>query len=423
MLGRSRVERARKRKKGKPQYRCSFCGKSQEDVSRLIAGPGAVYICDECVELCREIIDEEDPTAVSSRAGKVGSGPVTVSVNFIEGRKADHIRICLEEDVSGQNITTGFERYRFVHQALPEINLSDVDTSMELWGRRMKVPILISSMTGGAPRAQEINRNLATAAQELGLAMGVGSQRAALQNPELATTYQVRQFAPDIPLFANIGAVQLNYSYGVDECRRAVDMIEADALVLHLNPVQEAVQPEGDTNFAGLADKIATVCREVGVQVIAKEVGWGISADAARMLWDAGVSAIDVAGAGGTSWSQVEAYRIPTERGQLVAESFADWGIPTATSLTWVREAGLPEGKKLFASGGVRSGIDVAKAIALGADLAGMARPFLRAAANSVEDTIDVGGVLCDQLRIVMFSIGAANLGQLRNTPHLVEKS
>jgi isopentenyl-diphosphate delta-isomerase len=297
-----------------------------------------------------------------------------------ESRKADHIRICLEEDVQGRGITSGFERYRFVHQALPEINLSDVDTSLELWGRRLKVPLLISSMTGGAPRAQEINRNLALAAQELGIAMGVGSQRAALQNPGLAPTYQVRQLAPDIPLFANIGAVQLNYTYGVDECRRAVDMIEADALILHLNALQEAVQPEGDTNFAGLADKIARVCKEVGVPVIAKEVGWGISMDAARLLWEAGVSAIDVAGAGGTSWSQVELYRIPTDRGRLVAEAFTGWGIPTAASLLEVQKAGVPSGGRLFASGGIRNGIDAAKALALGADLVGMARPFLKAA-------------------------------------------
>src|SRR4051812_2046544 len=224
-----------------------------------------------------------------------------------EKRKADHIRICLEEDVSGHGISAGFERYRFVHQALPEINLRDVGTTLELWGRRLKVPLLISSMTGGTPRAEEINRNLATAAQELGLAMGVGSQRAALERPELAPTYQVRKYAPDIPLFANIGAVQLNYSYGLDECRRAVDMIGADALILHLNALQEAVQPEGDTDFGGLALKIEQVCRALDVPVIAKEVGWGISGSTARLLWNAGVAAIDVAGAGGTSWSQVEA--------------------------------------------------------------------------------------------------------------------
>src|SRR3954453_19452440 len=306
----------------------------------------------------------------------------------IENRKADHIRICLEEDVTGQAITTGFERYRFVHQALPELNLRDVDTSLEIWGRRLRTPILISSMTGGAPRAEDINRNLALAAQELGLAMGVGSQRAALQRPELEPTYRVRHIAPDILIFANVGAVQLNYSYSVDECRRAVDMIQADALILHLNALQEAVQPEGDTNFAGLADRIALVCREVGVPVIAKEVGWGISTDAAQLLWDAGVSPIDIAGAGGTSWSQVESDRIPTERGRLVAEAFADWGIPTADALTSIRDAGIPDGRKLFASGGIRNGIDIAKALALGADLAGIARPFLKAAALSPEDTV-----------------------------------
>lgn len=338
----------------------------------------------------------------------------------IENRKADHIRICLEEDVQGRGITSGFERYRFVHQALPEINLRDVDTSTELWGRRLKVPLLISSMTGGAPRAQEINRNLALAAQELGIAMGVGSQRAALQNPALAATYQVRQFAPDIPLFANIGAIQLNYAYGVDECRRAVEMIEADALILHLNALQEAVQPEGDTNFAGLASKVTQVCREVGVPVIAKEVGWGISADAARLLWEAGVSAIDVAGAGGTSWSQVELYRIPAERGRLVAEAFAGWGIPTADSLLQVRGSDVPQDGKLFASGGIRNGIDVAKALALGADLVGMARPFLKAADLTAEAAVELGGVVRDQLRIAMFSIGAAGLDALRGTPHLV---
>ena len=339
----------------------------------------------------------------------------------IENRKADHIRICLEEDVSGQEVTTGFERYRFVHQALPEINLRDVDTSLELWGRKLGAPLLISSMTGGAPQAAEINRNLAIAAQHLGIAIGVGSQRAALRNPELANTYRVRPYAPDVPLFANVGAVQLNYDYGVDECRRAVDMIEADALILHLNALQEAVQPEGDTNFAGLAGKIAQVCREIGVPVIVKEVGWGISPDAARLLWEAGVSAIDVAGAGGTSWSQVEAHRIPSEQGRLIAEAFAGWGIPTAESLQAARLE-MPEGRKLVASGGVRNGIDAAKAVALGADLVGIARPFLKAAAISTQATVELGAVIREQMRVAMFSIGAPSLDALWSTPYLVGK-
>lgn len=337
----------------------------------------------------------------------------------IENRKADHIRICLEEDVNGQGVTSGLERYRFMHQALPEIDLHAVNTGLQLWGRSMRVPLLISSMTGGAPRAEEINRNLALAAQELGLAMGVGSQRAALKNPDLASTYQVRQYAPDVPIFANLGAVQLNYAYGIDECRRAVEMVEADALILHLNAMQEAVQPGGDTDFAGLAGKIAGVCRALEVPVIAKEVGWGISAEAARMLWEAGVAAIDVAGAGGTSWSQVEKYRIQDERDRLVAEAFAGWGIPTAESLVAVRDAGVPEGRKLFASGGIRNGVDAAKALALGADLVGIARPFLKAAAMSAEATVELGGVLRDQLRIAMFGIGAADLNALRGTSRL----
>jgi isopentenyl-diphosphate delta-isomerase len=338
-----------------------------------------------------------------------------------ENRKADHIRICLEEDVSGRGISAGFERYRFVHQALPELNLSDVSTALEMWRKTLKMPLLISSMTGGTARAEQINRNLAEGAQELGIAMGVGSQRAALERPELASAYQVRKYAPDILLFANVGAVQLNYSYGVEECRRAVDMIEADALILHLNALQEAVQPEGDTNFEELAARIEEVCRAVGVPVIAKEVGWGISGETARLLWGAGVSAIDVAGAGGTSWSQVEAHRAADEKHRLVAEAFAGWGIPTAESIGMVRAAGIPEGRKVFASGGVRNGIDVAKAIALGVDIAGMARPFLKAADVSAETVVDVGEVIREQLRVAMFAIGARDLDDLRGTDKLTE--
>ncbi len=339
-----------------------------------------------------------------------------------ENRKADHIRICLEEDVQGRGVTSGFESYRFAHQALPEVDFASIDTSLDLWGRKLRLPFLISSMTGGAPNAETINRNLAVAAQELGLAMGVGSQRAALQRPELESTYQVRRYAPDILLFANIGAVQLNYSYCIEECRRAVDMIEADALILHLNALQEAVQPEGDTNFAGLLDKIAAVCRDIEVPVVVKEVGWGISAGTAKRLWDVGVAAVDVAGAGGTSWSQVELYRIPTESGRLVAEAFADWGIPTAEALAAICDAGVPHGKRLFGSGGVRNGVDAAKAIALGADLVGIARPFLKAAAMSAEAVVELGGVLRDQLRITMFAVGESNLAGLRGTSKLMRK-
>ena len=192
-------------------------------------------------------------------------------------RKSDHIRINLQEDVDFKHVSTGFERYRFVHCALPGFNLEDVDTSTPLLGKRLAAPLLISSMTGGTPEASAINERLAEAAQAAGIGMGLGSQRAAIEDPTLAETFRVRHVAPDILLLANLGAVQLNYGYGLDECRRAVEMVAADALILHLNPLQEALQPEGETRFAGLLPKIETVCRALEVPVIAKEVGWGLS--------------------------------------------------------------------------------------------------------------------------------------------------
>src|SRR5215207_10689512 len=213
----------------------------------------------------------------------------------IEDRKAEHIRINLEENVQFPHLTTGLERYRFMHQALPELDLRDVDSTITLFGKTLSAPIVISSMTGGTDTALRYNQRLAEAAQARGIAMGLGSQRAGIRNPDVAYTYHVRKFAPDILLFGNLGAVQFNYGYGVDECQRAVDMIEADALILHFNVLQEAVQPEGDTNFKGLLQKIELVCRDVGVPVIAKEVGNGIGAPAARRLIEAGVWGIDVA--------------------------------------------------------------------------------------------------------------------------------
>ncbi len=253
-------------------------------------------------------------------------------VTPISERKSDHIRINLENDVRS-GVTTGLEKYRFFHRALPEINLEDVDLSLEIFGKRLQAPILISSMTGGTQEAAKINQNLAVAAQEAGLAMGVGSQRAAIEQPQLASTFQLRKFAPQILLLANLGAVQLNYGYGIQECRRAVDMIEADALILHLNALQEAVQPEGDTRFSGLSKKIEAICRNLEVPVIAKEVGWGFSEADIHLLADAGISAIDVAGAGGTSWSQVEMYRAKNPSQARLAAAFVNWGVPTADAI------------------------------------------------------------------------------------------
>ncbi|MBX3083177.1 MAG: type 2 isopentenyl-diphosphate Delta-isomerase [Anaerolineae bacterium] len=334
-----------------------------------------------------------------------------------ERRKLDHIKINLEQDVQFPNLTTGLEHYRFIHEALPELDINEIDTSVTVFGKRLTTPVLISSMTGGTVEAQQINKNLAQAAQQMGIAMGLGSQRAAVEHPELISTYAVRDVAPDILLFANVGAVQLNYGYGVDQCRRAVEMVAADALILHFNTMQEAVQPEGDGNFKDLLPKIADVVKRVGVPVIAKEVGWGFSERSARLLASVGVAAIDVAGSGGTSWSEVEYHRAPTAFHARVARSFADWGIPTADSIQYVKKA-APK-LTIIASGGLRDGIDVAKCIALGATLGGMAGPFLKAATVSVEEVVNVIREMDRQIRVAMFGAAVADIATLQKTPML----
>ena len=331
---------------------------------------------------------------------------------MLPSRKADHIRINLEKDVDS-GLSSGLGAYRYIHEALPDLDLDQVDLSQVIFGKRVRAPILISSMTGGTREAGRLNQILAEAAQTHGIAMGLGSQRAGIEHPELAETFQVRNVAPDILLFANLGAVQLNYQYTVDHCRRAVDMIAADALILHLNPLQEALQPEGDTRFSGLLQKIERVCKMVGVPVIAKEVGWGISESTARRLANCGISAIDVAGAGGTSWSQVEMHRMQDEHLARVAGAFREWGLPTAESILQVHK-GAP-GLLTFASGGLKDGIDIAKCISLGARLGGMAGYFLKAAAQSLEATLNAIEDLRREILICMFVTGSANLVQLQS--------
>jgi len=338
---------------------------------------------------------------------------------MLEQRKADHLRINLDNDVSS-SLTTGLEHYRFVHQAVPELDLAAVDTTTTLLGKALRAPLLISSMTGGTEPAREINRRLARAAQAHGIAMGLGSQRAAIQRPELADTFRVRDVAPDILLLANLGAVQLNYGYDVEHCRKAVEMIGADALILHINPLQEALQPEGNSNFAGLLRKIEAVCRTLNAPVVVKEVGWGISEQAARQLAEAGVSAIDVAGGGGTSWSEVEKHRAPNPSQRRVAARFRGWGLSTAESILMTRR-GAPH-LPLIASGGLRDGIDVAKCIALGARAAGNARPFLKAAAMSAEAADEAVAEIITELRVAMFAAGAGNIATLRQTPLMATK-
>jgi len=336
-------------------------------------------------------------------------------VGGTESRKREHIETVLNANVAAKGVTTGFEAFAFEHCGLPELDLDEIDLSTTVFDRDLRAPILISSMTGGAAEGRVINRRLAECAQELGLAMGLGSQRAAIEEADLVDTYKVRDIAPDILLFANLGAVQLNYGYGIEQAQRAVDMIEADALFIHLNPLQEAVQPEGDRNWRGILVKLEELIRKIEVPVIVKEIGNGLSANLARKLIAIGVAGLDVAGAGGTSWSEVEANRQSDPLIKKVAHSFAGWGIPTAHSLIEVRrEAGsLP----VFASGGIRSGIDIAKSIRFGATMAGVAAPALGAADDDTESVLKHMQCLIEELRVSAFCTGSQNLKDLTRAP------
>ncbi|MBC6422320.1 MAG: type 2 isopentenyl-diphosphate Delta-isomerase [Hormoscilla sp. SP5CHS1] len=340
--------------------------------------------------------------------------PVNQETSQTQTRKADHLRICLEEDVQFHQTTNGLERYRFTHCCLPELDYSEIDVTTSFLGKKLGAPLLISSMTGGTERAKRINYSLAEVAQQYQLAMGVGSQRIAVENPQVADTFAVRKLAPDILLFANLGAVQLNYSYGIDECLRVVDLLAADALILHINPLQECIQADGDTDFRGLLGSIAKVCQKLPVPVIAKEVGNGISASMAEKLIDAGISAIDVAGAGGSSWAKVESDRANNALQRRLGKAFGDWGIPTAECITSIR-AIAPE-IPLIASGGLRNGLEVAKAIALGADMAGLAWPFLQAVTESEAALGELAEVMIAEITTVLFCTGNATLSDLKES-------
>ncbi len=320
-------------------------------------------------------------------------------------RKAEHIHLALEERM--QVPLHPFERYRFVHAALPELDLVEVDTHARFLGRDLELPLLISCMTGGTEIATRINRRLATAAEEAKIAVGVGSQRKALEDPALVPSFEVRSYAPSVPILANLGAVQLNYGFGLDHCRRAVEMVQADALVFHLNPLQEAIQPEGQCDFRGLVDKMGDIADRLEVPVIAKEVGSGISAATAEALRAVGVRIFDCAGVGGTSWALIEAARADdAELGDL----FGDWGLATPESIAELRSVA---GIQIIGSGGVRTGLDTAKAIALGADLVGMARPFLEAAMGSTAAVVERIERTARELRVAMFCAGAGSIEAL----------
>jgi isopentenyl-diphosphate delta-isomerase len=343
----------------------------------------------------------------------MGRRGIRNKLSLTQKRKKQHLEICLDAEAVTGPLGTGLDRYRFIHNALPELDFDAIDCAVDFMGHKLKAPILISSMTGGFAEARKINRNLAGAAQRLGLAMGVGSQRVALEEPSVAVSFQVRDIAPDILLFANLGAVQLNYGYTIEHCRRAVAMIGADGLILHLNVLQEAAQPEGNRNFKGLLARIAEVCQQAEFPVLVKEIGSGISADVAVRLRNAGVSAIDIAGRGGTSWYTVEAHRIAS-RGREAKSTFAAWGIPTDEALVQVRRVvpALP----LIASGGIRSGLDVAKCIALGADVSAMGQPLLASALESADKVVEFLGGIIAELKIAMLCAGAADLAVLKKS-------
>ena len=343
---------------------------------------------------------------------------VSKKLSKTQKRKKEHLDICLDTEAVTGPLGTGLDRYRFVHNALPELDLDEIDLGVTFLGRRLEAPILISSMTGGFDLARKINRNLAAAAERLGLAMGVGSQRVALEEPSVASSFQVRDVAPNILLFGNLGAVQLNYGYTIEHCRRAVEMIGADGLILHLNVLQEAAQPEGNRNFRGLTAQIAAVCRQAEFPVIVKEIGSGISADAAIRLRDAGVRAIDVAGRGGTSWYTVEARRAASP-GQEAKSTFSAWGIPTDEALVQVRRA-IPD-FPLVASGGIRNGLDMAKCMALGADLAALGQPLLGWALESADKVVEFLSGIIHEIKIAMLCAGAPDLAALKKTPLMRE--
>ncbi|MFW5928819.1 MAG: type 2 isopentenyl-diphosphate Delta-isomerase [Halobacteriota archaeon] len=328
-------------------------------------------------------------------------------------RKDDHIRIVQEEDVEEPG--TGFADVHLVHEALPEMDLADVDTSTEVLDWELEAPVFIESMTGGHPNATEINRNLAVAAREHGVAMGVGSQRAALEDPSTEESYSVvREVAPDAVVYGNVGAAQLR-EYGVERIEEAVDMIDADAMAVHLNFLQEAVQPDGDVDARGCLREIERLCDELSVPVVVKETGNGFSRSTSRRLADAGVDVLDVAGRGGTTWSGVEAYRAAAKddrRGERLGTVFRQWGVPTVASTLEALEVH----PCVVASGGVRSGVDVAKAVALGASAGGLAKPFLAPAARGEDEALRAVGDVVEELRTAMFVTGSRDIDELSNT-------
>ncbi|HLR03203.1 MAG TPA: type 2 isopentenyl-diphosphate Delta-isomerase [Virgibacillus sp.] len=338
----------------------------------------------------------------------------------INVRKTEHIRLCLEEDVESVDKTTGFEDIDFIHNALPEIDFNEIDLGTRFLDKPLQAPFLVSSMTGGSKLAGSINQHLAEASEKRGWAVALGSTRALLEGDAHKESFLIRKFAPTVPLIANIGAVQFNYGYGLEECQRIVDLTEADALVMHLNSLQEVVQDGGDLNFKDLLPKIEQIANKLSVPVGVKEVGFGIDGTVARKLYDAGVTYIEVAGAGGTSWSQVEKLRSEEPLRKAAAEAFNSWGIPTKECIVSVKNA-LSE-VPVVASGGMKTGLDAAKAITIGADVVGFAKQLLQSATESTESVLNTMDQIELELKMAMLGIGVQNIDGLKNTKRVAIK-
>lgn len=342
-------------------------------------------------------------------------------IEVIKQRKKEGIDIPLQKNVQAKTTSTYLEYVRLVHNALPEVDYDDIDTSMTFLGKRFSAPIIIDSMTGGTDEATVINGRLGELAEKYGFGMGLGSQRAGLKSEELAATYSIaRKNAPNAFLIANIGGAQLSKGLTVDEAKRIVKMIGANALVVHLNPLQELIQPEGEPRYKGVLGQISELAKTIDIPLIVKEVGAGISKEVAIKLEMANVSAINIAGAGGTSWAGVEKLRAESLKDDLkkhLGEMFWDWGIPTAASLIEVRRAvKLP----LIASGGLRNGLEVAKCVALGASMAAMAYPFLQTAAQSRETLFAFADTILTELKSTMFLVGAKNIAALASSRYIL---
>lgn len=336
-------------------------------------------------------------------------------------RKADHIRIALNENVQARNVTTGLEDVHLIHRALPEINKKKIDLSTTVFDHKFAAPLIAGAITGGTQEALKINATIAEAVEELGLGMGVGSQRAAIENRKLERTFTIaRKKAPTAFLIANIGGAQLVNGYGLKEVKRAMEMVDADAIAIHLNALQEAVQPEGQTDFEGVLERIREITTRIDKPVIAKETGAGMVAEDAKELEDAGVKGIDVGGAGGTSFAAVEYYRAKGRQNSAhrsFGDAFWDWGVPTAVSIV---EASMTTRICVIGSGGIRSGIDIAKALTLGATLTSLSSPILKAAIRNVNQTKSALSLLIDELRNAMFLVGANSVQQLRKSPVVI---